>query len=52
MTLSGVLVPSGFTTTIGSFDGDLLAVVGKNALTSDADVAAIETYFRTKYGTP
>ncbi len=52
MTLSGVLVPAGFATTIGSFDGDLLEVVGKNALTSDGDVAAIETYFRTKYGTP
>jgi hypothetical protein len=52
MSGSGVLTPSGFVTTIGSFDGDLLEVVGKNALVSDTDVATLETYFRTKYGTP
>ena len=52
MTVSGVLIPAGFSAGIGQFEGDLLEIVGKNALVSDSDVAALETYFRAKYGTP
>jgi hypothetical protein len=38
--------------TIGAFDGDLFEIVGKNAAVSAGEVAAVESYFHAKYGTP
>jgi hypothetical protein len=49
--LSGALSTAGGAK-VGSFDGDLLEVLGKNGAVTSTDVAAVETYFQTKYGTP
>jgi hypothetical protein len=38
--------------TLGPFDGDLFEIIGKNGAATTADVAAVESYLRAKYGTP
>ena len=37
---------------LGPFDGDLFEIVGKTGTISNADLTAVESYFRAKYGTP
>jgi hypothetical protein len=36
---------------VGAFEGDIFEVIGKKSPTAD-DVAALESYFRARYGTP
>ncbi len=43
---------TGGAATIGTFDGDLFEVIGRNSAVTTADVAAVESYFHAKYGTP
>jgi hypothetical protein len=59
--LDGAIVMSGRQTeavsssgaaTIGPFQGQLFEVLGKKGAVTAAEVAAVESYFKNKYGTP
>jgi hypothetical protein len=59
--LDGVTVMSGRQTeavtssgaaTMGPFQGQLFEVLGKKGLVTSEEVAAVESYFKNKYGTP